>query len=127
VGLSLRHNRGALVRAVLEGVAYGLRDSLELLAALGLQPDCVRLSGGGARSELWARIVASVFALPVELTESEETSALGAALLTADNPADAAKSLVRVRAEIDPDPAWVRDYAAGYERFKELYPAIRAF
>ena len=66
VGLSLRHDRGALVRAVLEGVAYGLRDSLELLRELGVEPDVGRISGGGARSALWRTIVASVLDLPVE-------------------------------------------------------------
>jgi xylulokinase len=127
LGLSLRHERGALVRAVLEGVAYALRDSLELLRELGVQPAAIRLSGGGARSELWRRIVAAVFDLPVELTASEEGSAFGAALLAADDPIAAAHTYVRVRTQIDPDPGWARDYAAGYERFRELYPAIRAF
>ena len=80
-GLSLRHDRGALWRATLEGVAYGLRDSLELLRELGVRPEVGRVSGGGARSDLWLRIVASVLGLPLERTESEEGSAFGAALL----------------------------------------------
>src|SRR5439155_6766357 len=80
-GLQLRHDRGALVRAVLEGVAYGLRDSLELLRELGVRPEVGRVSGGGARSELWLRIVASVLRLPLERMETEEGSAFGAALL----------------------------------------------
>src|SRR5207302_2003716 len=63
VGLSLRHDRGALARAVLEGVAYGLRDSLELLGALGVAAHAGRISGGGAASELWTKIVASVLDL----------------------------------------------------------------
>ena len=69
------------MRAVLEGVAYGLRDSLELLRALGAQPTVGRVSGGGARSELWLRIVASVLGLPLERMEFEEGAAFGAALL----------------------------------------------
>ena len=81
VGLSLRHDRGALVRAVLEGVAYGLRDSFEILRALGCRLDVGRVSGGGARSELWLRIVASVLGLPLERTAVEEGAAYGAALL----------------------------------------------
>ena len=80
-GLSLRHDRGALVRSVLEGVAYGLRDSLELLKALGVEPAAGRASGGGARSELWLKIVASVLGLPIERTAVEEGAAYGAALL----------------------------------------------
>ena len=81
VGLQLRHDRGALVRAVLEGVAFGLRDSLDLIRALGVEHARGRASGGGARSRLWLRIVASALGLPLELTESEEGSAFGAALL----------------------------------------------
>ena len=75
VGLSLRHDRGALVRSVLEGVAYGLRDSLELLRELGVEADVARVSGGGARGGLWRRIVASVLDLPLESTAADEGSA----------------------------------------------------
>ena len=71
-GLSVRHDRGALWRAMLEGVAYGLRESLELLRDLGVSPEVGRVSGGGARSELWLRIVASVLNLQLERTVSEE-------------------------------------------------------
>jgi xylulokinase len=74
VGLSVRHDRGTLWRALLEGVAYGLRDSLELLRELGARPASGRVSGGGARSELWLRILASVLGLSLETTESEEGS-----------------------------------------------------
>jgi xylulokinase len=72
-GLSLRHDRGALARAVLEGVAFGLRDSLELLAGLGVRPEAGRASGGGARSRLWLRVVASVLGLPLELTADRKS------------------------------------------------------
>jgi xylulokinase len=81
VGLAANHGRSALVRAVLEGVAYGLRDSLELLAALGQRPVSARVSGGAARSELWLRIVASVLGVPLERTAVTEGAAFGAALL----------------------------------------------
>src|SRR5258706_12462372 len=67
IGLSLRHDRAAMVRAVMEGVAYGLRDSLELLTDLGVRADRGRASGGGARSRLWLSIVASPLGLPLEL------------------------------------------------------------
>jgi xylulokinase len=132
VGLSLRHDRGALWRAMLEGVAYGLRDSLELLQALGAQPETARVSGGGARSELWLRIVASVLGLPLERTESEEGSAFGAALLAGvrsgvfADAADAVARCVRVRDRIEPVPEWVAAYADGYERFRGLYGTLSA-
>jgi xylulokinase len=131
VGLSLRHDRGALVRAVLEGVAYGLRDSLMLLRALGVEPRSARVSGGGARSDLWLRIVASVFDLPLERTAAEEGAAYGAALLggvAAGVFADvheAVEATVRVTEIVEPVPNWRDGYAEGYERFRALYPTLR--
>jgi xylulokinase len=130
-GLELGHGRGALVRAVLEGVAYGLRDSLELLRALGVEPDAGRVSGGGARSRLWLRIVASVLGMPLELMESQEGSAYGAALLAGvrsgvfADAAEAVERCVRVRETIDPEPAWQAAYEDGYARFRRLYPQLR--
>ena len=130
-GLSLRHDRGALWRAMLEGVAYGLRDSLELLRALGVDPQVGRVSGGGARSELWLRIVASVLGLPLERTVSEQGSAFGAALLAGvragefTDAADAVARCVHVRDRIDPDPAWADAYERGYARYRTLYPTLR--
>jgi xylulokinase len=130
-GLSLRHDRGALWRATLEGVAYGLRDSLELLRALGVRAEVGRVSGGGARSTLWLRIVAAVLGLPLELTESEEGSAYGAALLAGiragvfADPADAVARCVRVRDRVEPDPAWRAVYERGYARYRKLYPNLR--
>jgi xylulokinase len=131
VGLSLSHDRGALVRAVLEGVAYGLRDSLELVRALGVEPGTARASGGGARSDLWLRIVASVLGIPIERTAVEEGAAYGAALLGAvaagefAGVEEAVDACVRVRDAVEPDPAWQAAYAEGYPRFRALYPALR--
>jgi xylulokinase len=130
-GLSLRHDRGALWRAMLEGVAYGLRDSLELLRSLGATPEVGRVSGGGVRSELWLRIVASVLELPLERMESEEGSAFGAALLAGvragvfADAAEAAARCVRARDRIEPDPAWAKVYAGGYDRYRLLYPTLK--
>ena len=130
-GVSFRHDRGALVRAVLEGVAYGLRDSLGLLGELGVRAEVGRVSGGGARSELWLRIVASVLDLPLERTAVEEGSAYGAALLAGvaagafADVHEAVARCVRVRDVIEPDPGWCAAYESGYERFRLLYPAIR--
>jgi xylulokinase len=131
VGLSLRHDRGALTRSVLEGVAYGLRDSLELLRALGVRPEVGRISGGGARSDLWARIVASALGLPLERTAVEEGAAYGAALLGGvaggvfADVREAVAACVRVGEVVEPDAEWEKIYAAGYERFRALYPALR--
>jgi xylulokinase len=126
-GLSLRHDRGALWRAMLEGVAFGLRDSLELLRELGARPEVGRVSGGGARSELWLRIVASVLELPLERMETEEGSAFGAALLAGIRSgafADAEDAVGRcVRARSRVEPVW--DYGDAYRRYRSLYPALK--
>ena len=131
-GLSLRHDRGALARATLEGVAYGLRDSLELLRSLGVRPEVGRASGGGAASDLWLRIVASVLGFPLERTESEEGSAFGAALLAGvragvfEDAAAAVARSIRVRDRVEPDPNWSAAYERGYERYKLLYPTLES-
>jgi xylulokinase len=130
-GLSLRHDRGALVRSVLEGVAFGLRDSLELLKELGVQPRVGRTSGGGARSELWLKVVASVLGIPIERTAVEEGAAYGAALLGGvasgffTSAQEAVDACVRVRDTVEPDPEWQRVYDESYRRFRSLYPAIK--
>jgi xylulokinase len=131
VGLELRHDTGALVRAVLEGVAYGLRDSLELLRELGVDARAGRVSGGGARSELWLRIVATVLGLPLERTAVDEGAAYGAALLAGVRAGvfadvhDAVARTVHVRDVVEPEPAWHHAYDEGYARFRLLYPALR--
>ncbi len=130
-GLSLRHDRGSLVRAVLEGVAFGLRDSLELLRELGVEPVRGRASGGGARSRLWLEIVASVLGLPLERCAVDEGSAFGAALLagvadgTFASAQEAVDACIRVRETIEPNGDWSARYGDGYARYRALYPAIR--
>ena len=130
-GLTLHHDRGALVRAVLEGVAYGLRDSLELLRELGVEPTAGRASGGGAHSRLWLEIVASTLGLPLERSVVDEGSAYGAALLagvaggTFTSAQEAVAACVRVRETVEPNAAWASRYEDGYARFRALYPAIR--
>ena len=132
-GLSVRHDRGALARAVLEGVAFALRDSLDLVASLaGDEPPAVgRVSGGGARSDLWLRILASVLELPLERVAVDEGAAFGAAILGGvaagawpDVPA-AVAATVRTRERIDPLPEWVELYRERREAFRALYPALR--
>ena len=131
VGLEHRHDRGALARAVLEGVAFGLRDSLDLLRELGVEPALGRVSGGGARSELWLRIVATVLGLPLERTAVEEGSAFGAALLGGvaagvwQTAADAVASCVRPTAVVEPEPAWAPAYEEAYARYRLLYPSLK--
>ena len=132
VGLSLHHDRGALVRAVLEGVGFGLRDSLELLRKLGVEGDVARISGGGSRADAWLRIVASVLGIPLETTASADGSAYGAALLGGvaggvfADVHDAVARCVRVSERIEPDAAQVTSYATLHERYRALYPALHS-
>ncbi len=132
VGLQLRHDRGALVRAVLEGVAFGLRDSLDLLRGLGVEITSARASGGGARSDEWLRICASVLGVPIERTVTDEGSAFGAALLGGvaggvfADVSEAVTATVRASDVVEPDPAWAEVYAPLHERYRALYPALKA-
>lgn len=131
-GLSLRHDRAALVRAVLEGVAYALRDSLELVRELGVDARRARVSGGGARSQLWLRVVASVLGIPLEVTAVEEGGAFGAALLGAvaggefASVGEAVHACVSVRRTVEPVESWRDAYDEGYGVFRALYPALRS-
>jgi xylulokinase len=120
-----------LVRAVLEGVAFGLRDSLDLVRGLGVEVSSARASGGGARSELWLRICASVLGVPIERTVVEEGSAFGAALLAGvasgiyANVHEAVAAAVHTRDVVEPEPTWSDAYAELHLRYSALYPALR--
>jgi xylulokinase len=130
VGLGLEHGLGDVTRAVLEGVAYGLRDSLELLRGLGLRPASGRISGGGGRSTLWPAIVASVLDMPLEVPATGDAAALGAAVLggvaggSFPDVATGCARCVRIVDTIEPVAAWREAYADGYAGFRALYPAV---
>jgi xylulokinase len=131
-GLELRHDTGALARAVLEGVAFGMRDSLDLLEALNAGVTVGRVSGGGARSRLWLSILASVLELPLERLAVEEGAAYGAALLGGvaggvwPDVDAAVAATVAPRETIDPVAEWIEPYRRARERYRALYPALRA-
>jgi xylulokinase len=132
VGLGLRHDRGALARAVLEGVAFGLRDALDLVVEMGGRPASGRVSGGGGRGSLWLEIVAAVLDLPLELTRADEGAAYGAALLGGvaagvwGDVREAVDTCVHVTRTIEPRPDWVERYAELQPAFRRVYPALRA-
>jgi xylulokinase len=132
VGLSLAHTRAHATRAVLEGICFGLKDSLAILHDLGISPSQLLVTGGGARSRFVRRLQADVFGLPVVTVNREEGPAYGAALLAAvgagvfaDLATAAAATLTRGEPE-QPDPAAHRAYDEPYRRFRALYPALRA-
>ena len=132
VGLSASHTRGHIVRAVLEGVAYSLKDSFTIFEQMGVPVSGVRLGGGGARSPLWRQIQADVYGYPVEIVEAEEGAAYGAALLagvgggvwpTVEAACDA---VVRVTTRLAPHPADSATMAGQYRAFRAVYPALKA-
>ncbi|HYN85722.1 MAG TPA: xylulokinase [Pyrinomonadaceae bacterium] len=131
VGLNASHARAHVVRAVMEGVAFSLRDTFEIFGEMNVPVDAVRLGGGGARSALWRRIQADVYGREVETVEAEEGAAYGAALLAgvgtgAWPSVDAAASeVVRVASRVAPDPQSARVMNEQYEAFRRLYPALK--
>jgi xylulokinase len=131
VGLSGSHTRAHVFRALLEGVAFSLKDSFSIFEAMGVPVSHVRLGGGGARSALWRKIQADTYGYPVEIVAAEEGAAYGAAILagvgagtwrTVDEACDA---VVRVVTRIEPSSTDQATMARQYERFKALYPALK--
>jgi xylulokinase len=132
VGLAASHTRAHVVRAILEGVAFSLRDTFEIFAEMNVPVERVRLGGGGARSRLWRQIQADVYGREAETVEAEEGAAYGAALLAgvgagawADVDA-ACDAVVRVASTTEPDAESSRVLAQQYRRFRALYPALRS-
>lgn len=131
VGLAASHGRGQIVRAVLEGVAFSLRDSFTIFAEIGIPVERIRVGGGGARSPLWRQIQADVYGRPVETVAAEEGAAYGAALLagvgarvwsTVDQACDA---VVKVASVTPPNAADARVVNSRYEVFRRIYPALK--
>jgi xylulokinase len=131
VGLTIRHGRGHLIRAVMEGVAMGLRDSMEILRAMSVMCRQIRVSGGGARSSLWRQILADVFGHEMVTVTATEGAAYGAALLAGVGAGvfrsveDACDHTVGIGGRTAPDPARVHAYERTYRRYRALYPALR--
>jgi xylulokinase len=131
VGLTASHTRGHLVRAVLEGVAYSLKDTFTLFAELGIPVKGVRLGGGGARSPLWREIQAAIYGYRSDILVAEEGAAFGAALLAgvgAEGWPDlesACGAAIEIAQQIEPDATTVQRYAGGYKAYRKVYPALR--
>lgn len=130
VGLSAAHGRAHVIRAVLEGVAFSLRDSLSILDEMGVPATRIRLGGGGARSPLWRRIQADAYRQPVDVPAAEEGAAFGAALLAGVGAGvwasveEACAQAVRVAGTVAPKPGAVEALDRQYVRFRTLYGAL---
>ena len=130
-GISLKHGKGHMVRSILEGVAFGLMNSLELMMELGIKPREVRILGGGSRSKLWRKIIADVFGVGVYTLEVDEGSSYGAAILASvgaglyKSVKDAVDSVIKRKEFIEPDMELHERYKPYYEIYNRLYRDLR--
>ena len=133
IGMSMDTSREDLLQAIFEGVAYGLRDSLEVARQLGINIERTTICGGGAKSPLWRKIVANIMNVKVDTVEVEEGPAYGGAILAAVadgafmSVEEATSKIVRIKETTVPETALVEKYQKGYERFVKLYPALKDF
>jgi xylulokinase len=131
IGLTAKHSRADLIRAAIEGVSFSQKDCLDLVEALGVAVSSVRASGGGARSAFWCQILADVFAKRLVRLEIQEGSAYGAALLALVGTGEYATvpevcaAAIREADSFEPRKAESEIYAAAYETYRALYPALR--
>ena len=130
-GLSFAHGRGHLTRAVIEGVCFAMRDSLELMKLQGVSPTEVRAIGGGARSSMWLQTLADVFGLPIATVQPQGGAAYGAALLAAvgcgifHTVDDAVGSCITTQTAAQPEANLTATYEELYHAYKRLYPALK--
>lgn len=131
IGMTMDTSRADMTQAVLEGVAFALRDSMEVAKSLGIHIKRTKICGGGAKSPLWKKIIANVLNLKVDMIESEEGPAMGGAMLAAvacgeyTSVEEIASALVKVVDTVEPEPELVEKYEQGYQKFKEIYPACK--
>ena len=132
VGLTVRHDRAALTRAVLEGVSFGLREGLELLSAAGVDEATeIRVSGGGTRSPLWRQILADTLGRQLMVVNTVEGAAYGAALLAGVGAGiwrtvdEACFATIRIKETVEPEKRATAQYDDVFSTYKELYPALR--
>lgn len=131
IGMTMDTTREDMTQAVLEGVAFGLRDSLEVARSLGIQIERTKICGGGAKSPLWKKIVANVMNLKVDVIESEEGPGYGGAILAAvgckefASVEEATEKLVKIVDTVEPDAELVAKYEERYQKFRQIYPTLK--
>lgn len=131
IGMSMDTSRADMSQAILEGVAFALRDSFEIAKSIGIKIDTSKICGGGTKSKLWVKIVANVLNVNIDIVEGEEAPALGAAILAAvgcgefKNVEEASNKIVKVIERIKPDPEIVSRYEVSYKEFIKIYPALK--
>ena len=131
IGMTMDTTRADMTQAVLEGVAFALRDSFEVAKSLGVDIKATKICGGGAKSPLWKKMVANILNVTVEVPKSEEGPSMGAAMLAAvacgayKSVKEAAEAIVTVKETIEPDAELAAKYEARYKQFREIYPVLR--
>lgn len=131
LGMTMDTTRADMTQAMLEGVAFALRDSVEIARSLGLDISRSTLCGGGSRSPLWRTILANVLGIPLDLPATEQGPGYGAALLALvacgryRNVAEVSRAMLHIQATVQPDPELTALYDARYAEFKQIYPACR--
>ena len=131
IGMTMDTTRSDMTQAVLEGVAFAIRDSFEVAKSLGIKVDRTKICGGGAKSPLWRKIIANVLNVKVDILEKEEGPSLGAAMLAAvgtkrfEDVSEAVDKIVKVVDTIEPDKAIAQRYEYKYNQFKKIYPALK--
>ncbi len=131
IGMTMDTTRADMTQAVLEGVAFALRDSFEVAKSLGLHIERTKICGGGAKSPLWKKMIANILGIKVDVIESEEGPGYGGAMLAAvgcgefASVEEAAEKLVKVIDTVEPDQELTAKYDARYQQFKEIYPACK--
>lgn len=131
IGMSMDTTRADMTQAVLEGVAFALRDSFEVAKSLGIQIERAKICGGGAKSPLWKKIVANVLNIKIDVLESEQGPALGAAMLAAaackefTTVKDAADRIVKIIDTVEPEPELAAKYEEKYRKFAQIYPTVQ--
>ncbi|MBO7385434.1 MAG: xylulokinase, partial [Clostridia bacterium] len=131
IGMSMDTSRADMVQAVLEGVAFAIRDSFEVAKSLGVKIERSRICGGGARSELWRNIMANVLDLPLEIPQTEEGPGYGAAMLAMvgcgayASVQEAASALVRTTETVLPQSALAERYETAYRKYRKIYPTVK--
>ncbi len=132
VGMTMDTSRSDMTQAVLEGVAFGLRDSLEVAKALGITVKKSTIVGGGAKSPLWRKIVANILGIRLEFPASEEGPSMGGAILAAvacgeyPDVQTACEKIVKITGYEDPDPVLMEKYEKRYQQFRKIYPALKS-
>ena len=131
MGMTMDTTREDMTQAVLEGVAFALRDSFEVAKSLGIHIDRTKICGGGAKSPLWRQMIADIFNIKVDIPESEEGPAMGGAMLAAvacgeyASVEEAAKKIVKIVDTVEPIPENAARYEKQYQKFRQIYPAVK--